>query len=156
MTFELFDPWCDPPGPEERAAPVSVSWGAGRFAVEFERREREELLMQRGSPFGAAPTARDRAGRGTWGPVQDDVADLAVEPTGEEVELRRLAPMRHPSVPRPPQDAPEQPANVRRWRRRSAAPSPHPPAIPAYEAARMSPAARRLYGLPEGPSSNGR
>jgi hypothetical protein len=150
MTFETANQRPERTAEDDRvAATASVSWGAGRFAVEFERREQEEL-MQQASPYAAASAARDRAARGTWGPVQDDVADLVVEPTGEKVELRRLAPIRHPSVPRPPQEVTEPPAHGRQ-RRRRITPSPQGSAIPAYEAKRMSPAARRLYGLPEQP-----
>ncbi len=55
--------------------------------------------------------------------------------------------MRHPHVPRPPAPAPE-PEVKRKWfeRRRAEAPS-RAPAISPAELARMTPAARRLYGL---------
>lgn len=55
--------------------------------------------------------------------------------------------MRHPHVPRPPAPAPE-PEVKRKWfeRRTREAPS-RAPAISPAELARMTPAARRLYGL---------
>lgn len=55
--------------------------------------------------------------------------------------------MRHPHVPRPPAPVPE-PEVKRKWfeRRTREAPSPAPAISPA-ELARMTPAARRLYGL---------
>jgi len=67
---------------------------------------------------------------------------VANEPPATEPNV-----MRHPHVPRPPAPVPE-PEVKRKWfeRRTREAPSPAPAISPA-ELARMTPAARRLYGL---------
>ena len=70
------------------------------------------------------------------------VVEQLQEPSVQEPNV-----MRHPHVPRPPAPAPE-PEVKRKWfeRRRAEAPS-RAPAISPAELARMTPAARRLYGL---------
>ena len=70
------------------------------------------------------------------------VVEQLQEPSVQEPNV-----MRHPHVPRPPAPAPE-PEVKRKWfeRRTREAPS-RAPAISPAELARMTPAARRLYGL---------
>jgi hypothetical protein len=55
--------------------------------------------------------------------------------------------VRHPHVPRPPAPAPEPEVKRNRFARRRAAAPSRAPAISSAELARMTPAARRLYGL---------
>lgn len=83
-------------------------------------------------------------------PEPDDVQPALIEEHPPVVDERRATEpnvMRHPHVPRPPGPAPE-PEVKRKWfeRRRAEAPS-RAPAISPAELARMTPAARRLYGL---------
>jgi hypothetical protein len=124
------------------------SWGATRFATEFRRRELEERWLEaegtRVSPYAPA-VAADRVTDVLSGPVDAAVQDVVVETERPTIRLLRPIHERHASVPRPP--APETPPDRRRRlrRRRDAAPAPW--TIAPTEAARMSPAARRLYGL---------
>ena len=83
--------------------------------------------------------------------ASDSAWSAGAGPSG--VRGRLPAALRHPYVPRPP--APEPTPAVepkRRWRaKRSPSEPPHTPAITASEWARMSPGARRLYGLEDQP-----
>lgn len=134
------------------AQQAATKWGAARFAAEFERRDREERWLK------AAQTGTFRYpsmtdGEGAPGPtVRSALVDAAVEehvvgsdPGG--LVLRRPKYKRHSSVPRPP--SPELEPESRRARRRRLKRVTDNPTwmITPAEAARMSPAARRLYGL---------
>jgi hypothetical protein len=71
---------------------------------------------------------------------------------------RLPAALRHPHVPRPPAPIAEpQPLPRRGWRGRRAQPEPvRPSVVSAPEWARMSPGARRLYGLDDHPPAERR
>jgi hypothetical protein len=126
--------------------------GAEWFAAEFARREEEE---QRRSD-AAAPYPRTRTDTPCVAPQESQVVDASVEDQlvgggepGLGLEMPPSGPvLRHPHVPRP--IAPE-PAPERRRRRRERKELPAAPALPPHisapEWARMSPGARRLYGL---------
>jgi hypothetical protein len=84
------------------------------------------------------------------------VPDAAWSAGSRAGKLERLpAALRNPHVPRPPAPDPEPTAGTRRrWRGKHAAPEPvRTPMITEAEWARMSPGARRLYGLEEPPAA---
>jgi hypothetical protein len=127
--------------------------GAEWFAAEFARREEEERLQREGavrSRTSVDEPVPDSPPEGTLidASVEDDVvggapAGLGIEPMPPPAPPAK----RHPHVPRPP--APE-PAPERKRRRRDRKPvetSTRSPVISPPEWARMSPGARRLYGL---------
>jgi hypothetical protein len=123
----------------------ATRWGAARFAAEFERREREERWLQ---------AARSNTSRAP-GPLAVDDAPGDPNPDGHDLDLSRPTYERHASVPRPPAPMPEDDGHVRR--RRRARPRTDPGwVIPPAEAARMSPAGRRLYGLEDPPDRSRR
>jgi hypothetical protein len=134
------------------AQQVATKWGAERFAAEFERREQEErwLLADKSNTRRApAPTEEE----GAPGPAMlSGLVDAAVQgrvigSEREEFGLNRPKFERHSSVPRPPAPEPEEDRRrTRRRRREGPARDPGWMITPA-EAARMSPAGRRLYGL---------
>ena len=128
----------------------AARWGAERFAAEFRSRSEEERRLREAEArtFGSpAETDAATAAPSTAGPVLWEVAERVVGRDPGHLELHR--PMRHAHVPRPP--APE-PGPRRDRRRKRGREEPEPAsAISEQEAARMSPAARRLYGLPELP-----
>ena len=127
----------------------ATRWGAERFAAEFERRDEEERRL---TGTGAQPY------RYPWEPdevapppssVLSGLVDAAVQEQvirsdPGELDLAEPPKIRHAHVPRP---APPEPEAPRRRRRRERAAPERPPLISEAEAARMSPAARRLYGL---------
>ena len=80
-------------------------------------------------------------------PEVQELQGVKVAEQLQEPEVQEPNVMRHPHVPRPPAPVP-QPEVKRKWfeRRRAEAPS-RAPAISPAELARMTPAARRLYGL---------
>jgi hypothetical protein len=82
------------------------------------------------------------------------VEPVAVEPAAPDPTVPTAA-IRHPHVPRPP--APEPPAKSRRRRRDRKRVEASAPSfvISAPEWARMSPGARRLYGLDASPNAAG-
>ena len=138
---------------QERAA----TWGAERFATEFHKRDLEERWIEAAeshtTPY--SPTSEPAPPDMLSGPVDAAVQDALVGPEGEALHISRRAHERHPSVPRAP--VAETEPEHRRFRRRDrvrAVPEPTWTISPA-EAARMSAAGRRLYGLddPEVPGS---
>jgi hypothetical protein len=140
------------------AARRATSWGADRFAEEFRRREEEERRLRgaEAKALGFMDEADTPLATATHGPVSSEVERGAVEPDRDEFELHE--PIKHAHVPRPP--APKQePEPKRGWRRRkrrrgeaAEAPGPTPtPTISAQEWARMSPGARKLYGIEDAP-----
>jgi hypothetical protein len=128
----------------------ATRWGAERFAAEFRRRDLEERWLEaslgNSSPYAASAAPPDdpvHAGL-VDAAAQDRVVETAATPS---VSLIRPKFERHPSVPRPPAEGSERMSRRarRRERRRAAGDAMWMPA-PA-EIARMTPAARRLYGL---------
>ena len=82
--------------------------------------------------------------------------EIVVEPEPEPEPEAAPPPMRHPHVPRPPAPALERAPEPRRraWRGKRGQPEPaRASVISAPEWARMSPGARRLYGLEEPPGA---
>jgi hypothetical protein len=140
---------------QQRAA----KWGADRFRAEFHRRDLEErwLVAARTgttpyAPPADAPTVPEN---GMSGPVEAGAQNNAVAFERIEARMVRPAYARHSSVPRPPAEEPR--SGGKRPRRRKPKASKNGPAytISPAEAARMSAASRRLYGL-EDPSDPGR
>ena len=132
---------------QQRAA----TWGAQRFAAEFERRDLEERWLEAArsqtSPYSPTAESDPALPEMLSGPVDAAAQDSVVG--SDRAELRFLRPEheRHSSVPRPPSPAPE--SNRRRARRRKRERSTSDPVwmITPAEAASMSAAGRRLYGL---------
>jgi hypothetical protein len=129
----------------------AAKWGADRFAAEFERRELEERWLEASkrdtTPYG--PSADDQAADDGLpsGPV-DASAQAAVVGTERDAwVLERPKHARHASVPRPPSEEPETGRKGWRHRRRERATTTAGWTISAAEAAGMSAAGRRLYGL---------
>lgn len=135
------------------AQQAATKWGAERFASEFARREQEErwLRAARSNSF-RAPSPTDEAdvpGPATLSGLVDAAVQERVVGSGrEELGLNRPRYARHPSVPRPPAPEPEEGGRRGRRRRRARlAERSTASVITPAEAARMSPAGRRLYGL---------
>jgi hypothetical protein len=137
----------------------ATKWGAQRFAAEFHRRDLEErwLMASRSgtTPYTAPADATTVPETGMSGPVDAGAQEHAVGFDRIEARMVRPAYARHSSVPRPP--AEQSAAGGKRPRRRAPKPSKNDPAwlITPAEAARMSAASRRLYGLDD-PSDPGR
>jgi hypothetical protein len=138
--------------------------GAEWFAAEFARREEEEQSQRetvaRWEPAQPVSAAQPAA---TASP-EPQLVDASVEdnviggaPAGLGIAPPPPAPVapapavRHPHVPRPPAPPePPGPSKRRRWGRAAStepAPAAVPPQISAPEWARMSPGARKLYGV---------
>jgi hypothetical protein len=137
----------------------ATKWGADRFAAEFHRRDLEErwLVAARSgtTPYAAPADEVTPSHTGLSGPVEAGAQENAVGSDRTEARMERPAYARHSSVPRPP--APEPEPKVRGPWRRNRKGSTNDPGrlISPAEAARMSPAGRRLYGLDD-PSDPGR
>ena len=129
----------------------ATKWGADRFAAEFHRRDLEErwLVAARSgtTPYTGPADEMTPSHTGLSGPVEAGAQENAVGSDRTEARMVRPAHARHSSVPRPP--APELESKGRRPRRRTRKGSSNDPGrvISPAEAARMSPAGRRLYGL---------
>jgi hypothetical protein len=125
----------------------ATEWGAERFAAEFARRELEERWLE-ASRLGTtphSPAPEDPiASAAPAGPVDATAQEHVVGVDRTEWRLTRPTYARHPSVPRPPAPEAEDPGRRRHRRRRPKGPVP---SITPGEAARMSAAGRRLYGL---------
>ena len=125
-------------------------WGAERFRRELERRELEERWLEasRTNTTPYTPGVEPTGPTVPVGPVDASAADRAIGPAGD-LRFERPAHARHASVPRPPVEEPVATARRRRLRRKAAEPARDDPArfISRAEAARMSAASRRLYGL---------
>ena len=127
----------------------ATRWGAERFAAEFERRDEEERrLTGAGSPPHRYPWEPDEVAPPPSsvlsGLVDAAVQEQVIRADPAELDLVEPVKIRHAHVPRP---APPDPEPPRRWRRRERAAPARVSVISEAEAARMSPAARRLYGL---------
>ena len=129
----------------------ATKWGAERFAAELHRRDLEErwLVAARSgtTPYSPELGATTQAQTGLSGPVDSGAQEHAIVSDRSEMRMVRPAYARHSSVPRPP--APEPEVKGRRPRRRQKTRKSNAPAplISPAEAARMSAAGRRLYGL---------
>ena len=160
---------------QRTAARAGTAW----YVAEFRRREEEE---QRGPEakvdaawqapqIAVAPVVEDQglvdasaedqliggapSSLGFASPLKPTVEPEAVEPEAVEPEAVEPEPVvRHPHVPRPPDVAPN-PRAKRGRRKRDREPEAEalPPAISAPEWARMSPGARRLYGVNDLPGA---
>ena len=137
----------------------ATRWGAERFAAEFERRDEEERrLTGSGAPPYRYPWEPDEAAPPPSsvlsGLVDAAVQEQVIRSDPAELDLAEPPKIRHAHVPRPAPPEPEAPR--RRRRRERAAPEHRPSLISEAEAARMSPAARRLYGLEPLPTADPR
>jgi hypothetical protein len=143
------------------AQQAATKWGAERFAAEFMRRDLEERWVEAArsntSPYRLMEAAEDRPERGSLsGLVDDAVQERVVGSDPGELSLNRPKYGRHPSVPRPPE--PEVQSGRRRARRlkRDRATKNASWVITPAQAAGMSPAGRRLYGLDDPPNADRR
>ncbi len=133
----------------------AAKWGADRFRAEFLRRDLEErwLVAARTgtTPYTAPTVATTVTQTGLSGPVEAGAQDNALGFDPTEARMVRPAYARHSSVPRPPAEEPV--SGGKRPRRRKRDRSKGDPAwlITPAEAARMSAASRRLYGLDDPP-----
>lgn len=137
------------------AQQTATTWGSKRFAAEFERRDQEERWLRvagSGSLGAPSPTdPEDASGQASLsGLVDDSVQDRVIGSDRDSLVLMRPKYSRHSSVPRPPAPEPEEGRRRRRKRDRVTTSGPALMITPA-EAARMSPAGRRLYGLDDPP-----
>ena len=137
----------------------ATKWGADRFAAEFHRRDLEErwLVAARSgtTPYTAPAEATTPSQTGLSGPVEAGAQENVVGSDRTEARMVRPAYTRHSSVPRPPAPEPEPKGrSARRRKRKGRSDEPAWSVTPA-EAARMSAAARRLYGLDD-PSDRSR
>lgn len=138
----------------------ATKWGAERFAAEFHRRDLEErwvLAARSGTtPYTAPADATPPLSQtGFSGPVEAGAQDNVVGPDVTEARMVRPAYARHPSVPRPPAQELELKGRSRRRRKRKGRSEDPARLITPAEAARMSVAGRRLYGLDD-PADPGR
>lgn len=128
----------------------ATEWGADRFAAEFRRRDLEERWLEaaRTNTTPYTPNFASSEPAALSGPVDASAQDQVVETgTRDEWKLTRPAHARHASVPRPPAVEPQRDRTRFGRRKRERAPKDPAWTISPAEAARMSPAARRLYGL---------
>jgi hypothetical protein len=136
----------------------ATKWGAARFAAEFHRRDLEERWMVAArsgtTPYTAPADATTPSQTGLSGPVEAGAQENVVGSDRTEARMVRPAYARHPSVPRPPAPEPEAKGRSPRRRKRKGS-SNDPGSVTPAEAARMSAAGRRLYGLDD-PSDPGR
>jgi len=138
---------------QQRAA----EWGADRFAAEFRRRDLEERWLEAArtnttphSPGATVSTVPAMLS----GPVDASAQEHAVETEQrDEWRMTRPAHTRHSSVPRAPVEEPESGRGRLRRRKRERTPKDLAWTVSSAEAARMSAAGRRLYGLDD-PASN--
>lgn len=157
---------------QRTAARAGTAW----YVAEFRRREEEEQRGPEARVDAAwqaplAPVVEDQglvdasaedqliggapSSLGFASPLKPTVEPEAVEPEAVEPEAVEPEPVvRHPHVPRPP-DVEPNPRAKRGRRKRSHEPEAEalPPAISAPEWARMSPGARRLYGVNDLPGA---
>jgi hypothetical protein len=129
----------------------ATKWGAERFAAEFERRDLEERWLEAArshtSPYAHAAIAAEAPPPDMLSGPVDAAAQDHVVGSDRGLHLMRPKYERHSSVPRPPVQ--EHEPERRRGRGRRRQPPTEGPGwlITPAEAARMSAASRRLYGL---------
>jgi len=133
----------------------ATKWGADRFAAEFHRRDLEErwLVAARSgtTPYAAPTDEMAPSHTGLSGPVEAGAQENAVGSDRTEARMVRPAHARHSSVPRPPAPEPEPKGRSSRRRKRKGPSNDPASVITPAEAARMSAAGRRLYGLDDPP-----
>jgi hypothetical protein len=129
----------------------ATKWGADRFAAEFHRRDLEErwLVAARSgtTPYAAPADEVTPSHAGLSGPVEAGAQENAVGSDRTEARMVRPAHARHSSVPRPPAPEAGPKGRSRRFGKRKGSSNDPGRLISPAEAARMSPAGRRLYGL---------
>ncbi|HWL90574.1 MAG TPA: hypothetical protein VNP90_04345 [Actinomycetota bacterium] len=128
----------------------ATRWGAHRFAAEFHRRDLEErwlVASRSGTTPYTAPDDATSAQTGLSGPVEAGAQENVVGSDRNEARMVRPAYARHSSVPRPPTPEPEPKGRRSRHRAPKGRSNELAWLISPAEAARMSPAGRRLYGL---------
>ena len=129
----------------------AMKWGADRFAAEFHRRDLEErwlVAARSGStPYTTPVDAMTPSQTGLSGPVDAGAQENVVGSDRTEARMVRPAYARHSSVPRPPAPEPEPKGRSSRRRKRKGPSNDPASVITPAEAARMSAAGRRLYGL---------
>lgn len=134
---------------QQRAA----SWGAARFAAEYERRELEErwreAAAENRTPYSLAPKNVDVSPSDLSGPVDSTAQDHVVGFERDAFVLTKPKHSRHSSVPRPPAIEEEPDRKRGRLRRRERPVSKSGWSVSPAEAASMSAAGRKLYGLDE-------
>jgi hypothetical protein len=133
--------------------------GAEWFAAEFARREEDERLERERAVRWHTTVESDPVPSPDTGLIDASVEDDVVggAPAGLGIAPMPPSAIRHPHVPRPPVSGSEPaPGSKRRRRDRGVASATTPsPAISAAEWARMSPGARRLYGVDASPEGTG-
>ena len=138
----------------------ATKWGADRFAAEFHRRDLEErwLVAARSgtTPYTAPADARTPSQSALSGPVEAAAQENVVGSARTEALMVKPAYARHSSVPRPPAPEPETKRRSPRRRRGRGHSEGSAWSVSPAEAARMSAAGRRLYGLVDDPSDPGR
>jgi len=125
----------------------AATWGAERFAAEYLRRDLEERWREAADAHTTPYTPASEPEAAAYaGPVDAAVQDATV---GIDTTLRlsKAEHARHPSVPRPPAEVPDPSARKHWGRRHRVTSEPTGWTITPAEAARMSAAGRRLYGL---------
>jgi hypothetical protein len=129
----------------------AAKWGADRFAAEFERRELEERWLEASknntTPHGPSEPVEGVDDGMLSGPVDASAHAVVVGKERDAWVLERPKYARHASVPRPPADAPETERKGWRRRRRERMNDTAGWTISPAEAAGMSAAGRRLYGI---------
>jgi hypothetical protein len=129
----------------------ATKWGAEHFAAEFHRRDLEErwLVAARSgtTPYTAPADAPSSQAAGMFGPVDANAQEHVVIADRTEARMVKPAYARHSSVPRPPTPEPASRGKRRRRRKRERSSSDPASLISPAEAAGMSAAGRRLYGL---------
>jgi hypothetical protein len=134
----------------------AASWGAARFAAEFERRELEERWREAAAanttPYTRSPE-NDEDPNHLSGPVDATAQEHVVGLERDAFVLTRPKHARHASVPRPPAQEREPGRKRRRLGRRERSAPQRGWTISPAEAARMSAAGRRLYGIDEASAS---
>ena len=137
----------------------AAAWGADRFAAEFRRRDLEEQWLEAArtntTPHSPRPTL-STAVTMLSGPVDASAQAHVVETEHrDEWRLERPTHARHSSVPRAPVEERESGRGRLRRRKQDRAPKDLGWTVSSAEAARMSAAGRRLYGLDD-PASRDR
>jgi hypothetical protein len=134
----------------------ATKWGAERFAAEFQRRELEERWLEAArsntTPYGPGSTAGAIPSSSLSGPVDAAAQEVVVGSDRDAWVLSRPKYARHSSVPRPPVEEPHEKPKRPRRKQRAAREEPCWRISPA-EAAGMSAAGRRLYGLDDPPGA---
>jgi hypothetical protein len=137
-----------------RPEPPRIGFDQTFFVVAPEAPSPEVVLQPEPLP---EPTAPAEVGSPFAEP--EELVEDPLEPPAEPAEVLAEpdvdSPTRHPYVPRPPAPAePERRSTRRTWRGKRGEPEPvRPSVITAPEWARMSPGARRLYGIEEPPGA---